>query len=116
MEQRKFAEAQNELLVAIKLKPDYGIAYGDLAFAASENKNYALALKALDTRAKFLPEIPVDAVPARHLVRSSAGAQAGGGQLSSVPGGRRWKISGPGVAGAASSDRHRTEEVAMKKI
>jgi tetratricopeptide (TPR) repeat protein len=56
--QKKFGEAQKELLAAIKLKPDYGIAYGDLAFAASENKDYALAIKALDTRARFLPELP----------------------------------------------------------
>jgi Flp pilus assembly protein TadD len=59
IEQRKFAEAQNELLLAVNLKPDYGIAYGDLAFAASENKNYPLALKALDARARFLPDIPL---------------------------------------------------------
>jgi Tfp pilus assembly protein PilF len=59
IEQRKFAEAQNELLLAVNLKPDYGIAYGDLAFAASENKNYPLALKALDARARSLPDIPV---------------------------------------------------------
>jgi tetratricopeptide (TPR) repeat protein len=58
IEQHKFEEAQNELLLAVNLKPDFGIAYGDLAFAASENKNYPLALKALDARAKFLPEIP----------------------------------------------------------
>ena len=58
IEQRKFEEAQNESLLAVNLKPDFGIAYGDLAFAASQNKNYPLALKALDARAKFLPEIP----------------------------------------------------------
>jgi tetratricopeptide (TPR) repeat protein len=59
LEQHKFAAAQDEFLRAVNLKPDYGIAYGDLAFAASENKNYPLALKALDARAKLLPEIPV---------------------------------------------------------
>jgi tetratricopeptide (TPR) repeat protein len=58
IEQRKFPEAQEELLRAVNLKPDFGIAYGDLAFAASENKNYALVLKALDARARFLPDIP----------------------------------------------------------
>jgi Tfp pilus assembly protein PilF len=58
LEQKKFSEAQIELLNAVNLKPDYGIAYGDLAFAASENANYPLALKALDARAKFLPDIP----------------------------------------------------------
>ena len=59
LRQKKFPEAQQELLAAVKLKPDLGPAYGDLATAASENKNYELAIKALDARAKFLPEIPV---------------------------------------------------------
>jgi tetratricopeptide (TPR) repeat protein len=58
IEQRKFEEAQSESLAAVNLKPDFGIAYGDLAFAASQNKNYPLALKALDARARLLPEIP----------------------------------------------------------
>lgn len=45
--------------MAVKLKPDFGAAYGDLAAAANENKNYELTIRALDARAKFLPEIPV---------------------------------------------------------
>lgn len=57
LRQRKFAEAQPEFLAAIKLKPDLCEAYGDLAFAANENKDYALTIKALDARAKCLPEI-----------------------------------------------------------
>jgi tetratricopeptide (TPR) repeat protein len=59
LKQRKFAEAQQEFLNTVKLKPDWGLAYGELAVAANENENYALAIKALDMRAKFLPEIPV---------------------------------------------------------
>ena len=59
LKQRKFPEAQQELMTAIQLKPDLGPAYGDLAVAASENKNYQLAIKALDVRARLLPEIPV---------------------------------------------------------
>ena len=59
LRQRKFPEAQEELLAAVKLKPDLGPAYGDLATAANETKNYELAIKALDARAKLLPEIPV---------------------------------------------------------
>jgi Tfp pilus assembly protein PilF len=56
---KKFSDAQQEFLTAIKLKPDLGTAYGDLAFAANENKDYVLTLKALDARAKMLPEIPI---------------------------------------------------------
>jgi Flp pilus assembly protein TadD len=56
--QKKYADAQQEFLAAVKLKPDFGAAYGDLAFAASENKDYVLTLKALDARAKSLPELP----------------------------------------------------------
>jgi len=59
LKQRKFPEAQDEFLAAIKLKPDLGSAYGDLAIAANENKNYQLTIKALDARAKLLPELPV---------------------------------------------------------
>jgi tetratricopeptide (TPR) repeat protein len=59
LKQRKFPEAQQEFLAAIKLKPDMGVAYGDLAITAIENKNYELAIKAADARARFLPEIPV---------------------------------------------------------
>jgi tetratricopeptide (TPR) repeat protein len=59
LKQRKFAEAQEELLATVKQKPELGAAYGDLAVAASENKNYDLAIKALDARAKLIPDIPV---------------------------------------------------------
>ena len=45
-------------MAAVKIKPDFGVAYGTLAFAANENQNYALAIKALEVRAKLLPETP----------------------------------------------------------
>jgi tetratricopeptide (TPR) repeat protein len=59
LRQKKFPDAQKEFLTTVKLKPDLGAAYGDLAFAANENKDYALTLKALDARAKLLHEIPI---------------------------------------------------------
>lgn len=59
LKQRKFPEAQQELLAALALKPGMGTAYGDLAAAANENKNYELVIRALDTRAKLLPELPI---------------------------------------------------------
>jgi len=59
LEQRKFAEAEQVLIAAIKLKPDLGPAYWDLAVAANETKNYQLAIKALDDRAKFASEMPL---------------------------------------------------------
>ncbi|HVN17927.1 MAG TPA: tetratricopeptide repeat protein [Dongiaceae bacterium] len=67
LRQKKYAEAQNEFLTAVKLKPDFGAAYGDLAFAASENKDYPLTLKALDARKKYLEDIPVT-----YFLRASA--------------------------------------------
>jgi Flp pilus assembly protein TadD len=67
LREKKFGDAQQEFLLAVKLKPDMGEAYGDLAFAASENKDYGLTLKALDTRVKYLPEIPVT-----YFLRASA--------------------------------------------
>ena len=56
--QLKYAEAEQELMQTVKLKPDYAEAYDRLADAARENKHYGLALQALDARAKFLPENP----------------------------------------------------------
>jgi tetratricopeptide (TPR) repeat protein len=57
--QRKFPEAQRELLAALELKPGMASAYGDLAAAANENKNYELVINALDARAKLVPELPI---------------------------------------------------------
>ena len=59
LKQKKFAEAEQELSRAVQLNPDLGDAYGDLAIAANENKDYVTAIKALDARAKYLPETPI---------------------------------------------------------
>jgi len=67
LRQKKFPEAEQEFASAVKLKPDLGEAYGDLAFAAGENKEYALVIRALDARAKFLKEIPIT-----YFLRASA--------------------------------------------
>jgi Flp pilus assembly protein TadD len=58
LRQKKFPEAQQEFWTAVHLKPDWPDVYVDLAFAASENKNYELTIKALDLRAKFNTEMP----------------------------------------------------------
>lgn len=58
MYEKKYPEAQQELLIAIKLKPDMGEAYENLAIVAAANKEYPLTLRALDDRAKYLPETP----------------------------------------------------------
>lgn len=67
LKEKQFTKAQEEFLTAVKLKPDLGAVYGDLAFVAGENKDYALSLKALDARAKLLPEIPIT-----YFLRASA--------------------------------------------
>jgi tetratricopeptide (TPR) repeat protein len=59
LKQKRFPEAEQELMAAIQLKPDLGPAYGDLAGAANETKNYELVIKVLDARAKILPEVPI---------------------------------------------------------
>src|SRR5581483_2440394 len=59
LKQKKFAEAERELSRAVGLQPDLGAAYADLAVAANENKNYALAIQAADMRAKYLAETPM---------------------------------------------------------
>jgi predicted Zn-dependent protease len=67
LEEKKFPDAQKEFLAAVTLKPGLGSAYGDLAFAANENKDYPLTIKALDARAKYLAEEPVT-----YFLRASA--------------------------------------------
>jgi tetratricopeptide (TPR) repeat protein len=56
--ERLYPQAQQVLERAVKLKPDDGDAWSGLAFAASENKEYQVALQALSTRAKYLAETP----------------------------------------------------------
>ena len=58
MKQKNFPQAQQEFLTAVNLKQDLGPAYSDLAAAANENKNYELVIRALDARAKIMPEVP----------------------------------------------------------
>jgi tetratricopeptide (TPR) repeat protein len=65
--QKKVPEAQQEFISALKIKPDLGEAYGDLAFSAGENKEYPLVIHALDARAKLLPENPIT-----YFMRASA--------------------------------------------
>lgn len=47
------------MLKATQLNPHWGEAYGELAIAASENKDYKMAIKATDIRAQYLPENPM---------------------------------------------------------
>ena len=56
LHQFKYPEAEAELLQAIKLNPGLDDAYWELAYAAQQNKHYELAIRALDLRAKHLPE------------------------------------------------------------
>jgi len=65
--QKKSPEAQQEFLTTVKLKPDFGGAYYDLAFAANDNKDYPVIIRALDARAKLLKETPMT-----YFLRASA--------------------------------------------
>jgi Tfp pilus assembly protein PilF len=65
--QKKSTEAQQEFLTTVKLKPDFGGAYYDLAFAANDNKDYPTIIRALDARAKLLKETPMT-----YFLRASA--------------------------------------------
>ena len=56
--QKKFPEAQQEFLIALRLKRDSPDVYVDLAFAASENKNYDLTVRALNGRAVLNADLP----------------------------------------------------------
>jgi Tfp pilus assembly protein PilF len=65
--QKKSPEAQQEFITTVKLKPEFGGAYYDLAFAANDNKDYPLIIRALDARAKLLKETPMT-----YFLRASA--------------------------------------------
>src|ERR1700723_728064 len=67
LREKKTKEAQQEFLAAVKFKPDLGEAYGDLAFAASENQDYELPIRALNAKAKLIPDNPVT-----YFLRASA--------------------------------------------
>jgi len=56
--QKKFPEAQEEFLAAVRLKRDWPDVYVDLAFAANENKNYELTIRALNGRTMLNAELP----------------------------------------------------------
>jgi Flp pilus assembly protein TadD len=68
LRQKKFPEAQQEFLTALRLKRDWPDIYVDLAFAASENKNYELTVRALNGRAMLNAELP----PVCFFLRASA--------------------------------------------
>ena len=66
--QKKFPEAQQEFMTALRLKRDWPDIYIDLAFAASENKNYELTIRALNGRTVLNAELP----PICFFLRASA--------------------------------------------
>jgi len=59
LKQKKFADAEKELARTVELQPNAGTAWGDLSVAANENKDYAGAIRAVDMRAKYLPDTPI---------------------------------------------------------
>ncbi len=58
LRQKKFPEAQEEFLTALRLKRDSPDVYVDLAFAANENKNYELTIRALNGRTLLNADLP----------------------------------------------------------
>jgi tetratricopeptide (TPR) repeat protein len=58
MHQQQWMASEEQLLAAVKLSPNLADAYGDLAVASSENKQYDLTLKALEVRTKLLGDNP----------------------------------------------------------
>jgi tetratricopeptide (TPR) repeat protein len=58
MHQQQWTASEEQLLAAVKLNPNLADAYGDLAVASSENKQYDLTLKALEVRTKLLGDNP----------------------------------------------------------
>jgi tetratricopeptide (TPR) repeat protein len=69
--QKKFPEAQQEFMVALRLKRDSPDVYLDLAFAANENKNYELTVRALNGRS-MLNTTNADLPPIYYFIRATA--------------------------------------------
>jgi tetratricopeptide (TPR) repeat protein len=67
LHQVQYAEAEAELVKALQLKPDLAEGYSYLAEAARQNQHFELCLRALDSRARFLPE-----TPATYFLRATA--------------------------------------------
>lgn len=65
--EKKSPQAQREFVITVALNPSFGNAYYDLAFAANDNKDYEAVIRALDARAKLLPETPMT-----YFLRASA--------------------------------------------
>ncbi len=59
LRQKKYADAQQEFIAAIRLKRDAPDTYVDLAFAANENKNYELTVRSLNGRYLLNKDMPV---------------------------------------------------------
>ena len=56
LQQHTYAEAEQQLMQALRLNGGLKEAYAELAYAAERNKHYQLAIGALDARARYLPE------------------------------------------------------------
>lgn len=54
----KYKEAKETLLLCVNLNGNWPEAFGQLARAAQRDKDYELAIRALDARAKLAPELP----------------------------------------------------------
>jgi Flp pilus assembly protein TadD len=68
LREKKFPEAQQELIAAVRLKRDSPDTYVDLAFAANENKNWDLVIRALNGREM----VNADPPPICFFLRASA--------------------------------------------
>ena len=68
LRQKKFPEAQEEFMAAVRLKRDWPDVYVDLAFAANANKNYELTVRALNGRELLNTGTPVEC----YFLRASA--------------------------------------------
>ncbi len=72
LREKKFPEAQQEFLAAVRLKRDWPDVYVDLAFAASENKNYELTVRALNGRALLNTKLNTEMPAVCFFLRASA--------------------------------------------
>ena len=82
MQLHNFPEAQEQLIAALKERWEHSwMAYGDLALAASENKQYPLTIKVLDARAQASAGYAGHLFLTRHGIRQPESLSASRGEL-----------------------------------
>ena len=104
--------------LCLRLKPDWGEAYGQLALAASGNKDYAACHQALGCAKEVPARTPEQLLSACDLLRSPPPVCPSRGELQGFSGGVQRAVSRRRMEGATplDCDRARGQQKEMKAL